>query len=244
MSQEQIISLLVLNNFHQEEVRRYQAENSDLKRQVAWFKRQLWGRKSEKRILGSNSKQLSLGEDFSEEDAPPPPKETVKEYQRKRRKAPLEDSPDDTGLRFDSSVPVQEIEVPNPELKGLSADDYELIEEKYYYSFLREYNHGHLRWLRDHDWDHRLAAFTAIERLDNLDYLGLRDVAVSIGAVGKALTFFNVHIHVKHYEAAEKFFIILWKSKSDVVKSVFQFIGSYQLEIWRKISDAVFKGSY
>jgi len=121
---------------------------------------------------------------------------------------------------------------------------YELIEEKYYYSFLREYNHGHLRWLRDHDWDHRLAAFTAIERLDNLDYLGLRDVAVSIGAVGKALTFFNVHIHVKHYEAAEKFFIILWKSKSDVVKSVFQFIGSYQLEIWRKISDAVFKGSY
>lgn len=130
LSQAEIVSLLVLNNSHQEEIRRYQAKNSDLKRQVAWFKRQIWGRKSEKRIFGSDAKQLSLAEDLSKEDAPPPPKETVKEYQRKRRKAPLEGSPDDTGLRFDSSVPVQEIDVPNPELEGLSADDYELIEEK------------------------------------------------------------------------------------------------------------------
>lgn len=118
---------------------------------------------------------------------------------------------------------------------------YELIDEKYYFPFLREYNHGHLRWLREHDWNQRLVAFSAIERLDNLDYLALRDVAVSIGAIGKALTFFNVHIHVQHYDETETLFHEVWCSNSDMIKNVFEFIGDYQLDIWRKISDAVFE---
>src|SRR5579872_3617609 len=38
--------------------------------------------------------------------------------------------------------------------KSMDVDlTYELLDEKYYYSFLREYNQGHLRWLRDNDWD-------------------------------------------------------------------------------------------
>lgn len=121
---------------------------------------------------------------------------------------------------------------------------YELIDEKYYFPFLREYNYGHLKWLRDHDWNHRLAAFSAIERLDNLDYLNLRNVAVSMGANGKALTFFNVHIHVKHFEEAEPIFANLWHSEANIIREVFKFIGDYQIDIWRKISDAIFKKNY
>jgi len=121
---------------------------------------------------------------------------------------------------------------------------YELLEEKYYYPFLKEYNQGHLRWLRDHDWSHRLSAFAAIERLDNLDYLALKELAVNIGAKSSALIFFNVHIYVKHYEETEPAFLKLWEEQSAIIEKVFGFIGDYQLAIWKRISDAIFKGCY
>jgi transposase len=66
-------------------------------------------------------------------DAPPPPTETVKAYQRRPRFAALEATSEESGLRFDSSVPVEVIEVPNPQLAGLSTDDYEGIGEKITY---------------------------------------------------------------------------------------------------------------
>jgi hypothetical protein len=126
--------------------------------------------------------------------------------------------------------------------KSLGVDlTYELIEEKMYLPFLREYNQGHLRWLRENDWDHRLAAFAALERLDNLDYVNLRNVAISLGASKRDLVFFNVHIHVTHYDAVESIFSELWSTKPDVVMSAFNFIGDYQVNIWKRISDVVFE---
>ena len=117
---------------------------------------------------------------------------------------------------------------------------YELLEETYYLPFLREYNQGHLRWLRDHDWEHRLAAFAAIERLDNLDYTALRDVALCLDVENKGLIFFNVHIYVKHYEeAANLDFLTLWHENNSLVRNVFAFIGDYQIDIWRKLSDNI-----
>lgn len=118
---------------------------------------------------------------------------------------------------------------------------YELIEEKFYPSFLREYNNGHLRWLLEHDWDHNLSAFAALERLDNVDYVNLLNVAKTLGATKRDLVFFNVHIHVTHFDNIEKSsFGDLWKEKPDIVKNCFNFIGNYQIDIWKKISDAVF----
>jgi transposase len=66
-------------------------------------------------------------------DVPPPPTETVKAYQRRARFAALADTPDEKGLRFDSSVPVEVIELPNPELAGLTPEEYEVIGEKITY---------------------------------------------------------------------------------------------------------------
>lgn len=122
--------------------------------------------------------------------------------------------------------------------KHLGVDlTYELLEETYYLPFLREYNHGHLRWLREHDWNHRFAAFAAIERLDNLDYTALRQTAEWLGVEKKGLIFFNVHIHVTHYDdTAGSDFTELWGKNEDLVRSVFTFIGDYQATIWEKIA--------
>ncbi len=51
-------------------------------------------------------------------------KETVTYQRGKAKKNGLEGSPDDSGLRFDDSVPVKEIAISAPELSGANADDY------------------------------------------------------------------------------------------------------------------------
>lgn len=118
---------------------------------------------------------------------------------------------------------------------------YEMIDETMYLPFLRTFNKELLRWLRTHDWDHCITAFAAIERLDNLDYPALKGVAESIETHDKDMIFFNVHIHVTHYDIIEQSgFADLWKRRPEIVESVFQFIADYYLDTWRHISDYVF----
>src|SRR5262249_53443739 len=110
---DQIVALLV----SQRELR---DQNAELQRQVEWFKRQLFGRKSEQRLREPAPQQLSLSgllpTPVAPADRPPPPTETVKAYQRRARFAAVEDPGEDRELRFDSSVPVQEIVLANPEV--------------------------------------------------------------------------------------------------------------------------------
>jgi transposase len=112
------------------------AENAHLKRQVEWFQRQLFGRKSERRLREPAPDQLSLAglltTPVAPADQPPPPTETVKAYQRRVRLTGT-DLPDESELRFDSSVPVQEILLSNPEVADLAPDAYEVIGEKVTY---------------------------------------------------------------------------------------------------------------
>lgn len=79
--------------------------------------------------------------------------------------------------------------------------NYEMLDQNYYAPFAKDYIRAQMVWLREHDWPHRLAAFAAIERLDNVDYVKLRGIAESFGITGKGLTFFNVHICVEHFQA-------------------------------------------
>jgi transposase len=112
-------------------------ENADLKRQVDWFKRQLFGRKSERRLREPDAQQLPLvglvPSPSAPAEAPPSPTETVKAYQRRARFTSLADASEEGGLRFDPSVPVQAIVLANPEVADLPPDTYEVIGEKVTY---------------------------------------------------------------------------------------------------------------
>jgi transposase len=113
------------------------AENADLKRQVEWCKRQLFGRKAERRLGAPDPQQLSLSgmlpPPVPAADRPPPPTETVKAYQRRARFAAADDRFSDSELRVAATVPVQEIVLTNPEVADLPPDAYEVIGEKVTY---------------------------------------------------------------------------------------------------------------
>jgi len=104
----------------------------DLQQQLDWFKRQIFGEKSEKIIKDPDSKQLWLGGNAPETSAAPDSSTTIKEHVRKRRgKIAIEDDCGESGLRFDSTVPVEEIPCPPKEIEGLSPEQYEVIDTKY-----------------------------------------------------------------------------------------------------------------
>jgi transposase len=104
------------------------ARISTLENQLDWFKRQLFGRKSEK-MLPVNPQQDSLF-DTPTPDTPEPEGKPVKAHTRSSKKQHSASDVNDEGLRFDESVPQQIIEVPAPELQGEDADQYELVDTK------------------------------------------------------------------------------------------------------------------
>lgn len=127
LSKEQLIALL---SEQSAAIASRDSRISALEQEVAWFRKQYFGQKSERRLSQSESSaQLSLGE-LADEDKPPPPTETVKAYQRRRKtEEPLSEE-DGSGLRFDDSVPVETIPVEDPRLEGLTeGKDYEVIRE-------------------------------------------------------------------------------------------------------------------
>ncbi len=105
---------------------------SELEARVKWFEKQVFGRKSERRLSEqSRFVQLTLG-DIIEEEKPPPLQETVKEYQRRVKPQPLvEEGGDESALRFSDSVPVKTISVPDPAVAGLTEGvDYSVLREE------------------------------------------------------------------------------------------------------------------
>ena len=109
-------------------------QNKQLQKQLDWFKRQLFGRKSEVRQEVSPHQQAfdSFFPDAAKKTEEPP-SVTVTSHQR-RKKNPFDGTPEDSGLRFDESrVPVQEIEVLPEELKGLKKIEYDIIRYEHTY---------------------------------------------------------------------------------------------------------------
>lgn len=109
------------------EIEDLKAKNKQLSDKVEWFKRQVFGEKSERRIVFDH-RQLTLGEwrqptkDHEEQG------EIVKEHVRCKARNRVRFDEASSGLDFDESkVPVKVIEVPNPEVDGLREDEYELV---------------------------------------------------------------------------------------------------------------------
>lgn len=106
---------------------------NQLTQQLDWFKRQLFGEKSEKRLDVDTSHQAdllsSLGISPSKLKAIPTEKIS---YQRRNKQRDA-NTVNDTGLRFDDSVPIETLEIENPELKNIPADELEQLSEKIVY---------------------------------------------------------------------------------------------------------------
>jgi len=101
-----------------------------LEQRLAWFERQLFGEKSERRHLAPPPEQMSLGEGLAPAPGPAPASHTVAAH---TRRLSAKDTPDteEGRLFFDEArVPVEVISVPNPETEGLAEDAYEIIGEK------------------------------------------------------------------------------------------------------------------
>jgi len=107
-------------------------ELASLKQQLEWFKRQLFGRKSEKRLDIDPAVQGNLLANLGVANPPPrdEPKETVT-YQR--RKKQRDGAVNDSGLRFDENVPREIIAVRDPEIEAIPAERRELIGTKVSY---------------------------------------------------------------------------------------------------------------
>ncbi len=123
---------------HHQQISSLKAENirlsdevKELSSQLKWFKNQLFGQKSERRILDAvDGRQLCLGEQFQKDcEAEEAETRTVAEHKRRKRR-PLSFDEDGQKLFFDESVPVEEIKIDNPEALGLDKDAFEVIGQK------------------------------------------------------------------------------------------------------------------
>ena len=114
------------NISQQDEIQSLKEDVLVLEQQLDWFKRQLFGRKSEKQLLDEASVQGSL---FAKDSHPPSSDTTtdIKAHKRKSNKHLNGDEVNDTGLRFDASAPTKIIDISAPELQGKDADNYEII---------------------------------------------------------------------------------------------------------------------
>jgi transposase len=105
----------------------------ELQRQLDWFKRQLFGRKSERRLVQPDPQQGTLGGSFDEVPAQRPavPKIRIEAHERERKPRCAGEAGEDAQPFFDEAkVPVEVIEVPNPAIAQLAAADYEIVGEK------------------------------------------------------------------------------------------------------------------
>ena len=111
-------------------------EVETLKHQLDWFKRQVFGQKSERRIIDGGEVQLSLGEAINPERTgePPSPVEHRVAAHTRRPATKQPDTGDDSVPFFDETrVPIEVIELCAPEAAGLAPEDYEVISYKHSY---------------------------------------------------------------------------------------------------------------
>jgi transposase len=109
-----------------------QAQVQALQTQLDWFKRQLFGVKSEKRLEINPALQADLLAALGE-DLPVPAKPETENIIYERRKSRSDKTVTDTGLRFDDSVPVETIVLSSPALANVPKDEQVLITEKITY---------------------------------------------------------------------------------------------------------------
>jgi transposase len=133
VSRDELVGL-VLTAHREKEATASRLEQTE--RQLRWFKQQLFGSKSERRVE-TDPAQLSLGEGLAQRGEAEPPGRPVREHTRCPRRKKEESG--ESGLSFDDTVPVERIVVADPALEGLVEDtDYTVISEKKSYRLAQQ----------------------------------------------------------------------------------------------------------
>ena len=110
-----------------------QEQIQSLQLQVEWFKRQLFGEKSEKRLDVDPAMQGNLLSALGVATPPPPKDESKESISYQRRKKARDGAVNDTGLRFGEDVPQEIIAVTDPEIEAIPEARRERIGEKVTY---------------------------------------------------------------------------------------------------------------
>jgi len=103
------------------------AADAEKTRQLEWFKRQLFGQKSERRPVSPSGEQLWLGETEPGDVAENATAVAVPAHTRRTRPRR---SRDEERVRFDESVPVETVRIPNIEIPADELDEYVVVGEK------------------------------------------------------------------------------------------------------------------
>ena len=112
---------------------RLSADLAALKHQLDWFKRQIFGRKSEKRLDVDPAIQADLLADLGVTNPPVRESNDQETVTYQRRKKSRDGAVNESGLRFDEDVPVETIEVHDPAIAAIPIEQRERIGEKVTY---------------------------------------------------------------------------------------------------------------
>jgi hypothetical protein len=118
---------------------------------LAWFRNQLFGKTSERRVpdsAGSPDGQLSFLPSKPAKKEEPDAIE-VKSHKRRGKKAWPTDSVNGEGLRFGPSVPVVEVRVPNPEVDALPVDQKEKVSEEVTFKLAQQRSYFVKKFIRE-----------------------------------------------------------------------------------------------
>ena len=132
-SPRQIVDLAEERAALAREVGQLQQKIVGFQHQLDWFRRQIFGQKSEKRGLVAPGQQMSLGEVLTlPQTGTPPDSPASPVTAHTRRTLPKAPDAGAESLRFfdETRVPVETIELPNPEIDGLTSEQFEVIGSK------------------------------------------------------------------------------------------------------------------
>jgi len=104
-----------------------------LEHQLDWFRRQLFGKKSERFVAELDPQQMHLGQLLGELPASteqPEAGTTVPAHQRRLPRSDFADDSRDAPFFDETKVPVHTIELASPEAQGLAPEQYEVIGQK------------------------------------------------------------------------------------------------------------------
>jgi transposase len=137
-----VAELAAMDMQHVAQLLRSQAASNDalrsqieaLRAQIEWFKRQVFGQKSERHAALPDAQQMHLGELMPAVVGAPAAEQDVPAHKRRRCRSDFTDDATSVPLFDQARVPVVIIEVPNPEVQGLSAEQfaqqYEVVGQK------------------------------------------------------------------------------------------------------------------